>query len=193
MSGSDGIEDRPKLGVLGIGQPAVFHGCLSASRAPTSSRQSTRLWLVPELRASFLLRVTPGRICVHDRYHPRFGEGYRIHSDARPSRWWSWSSFSFCETSGPPPFPVSPYRFRSDRHVWSDVPLDYSIDNLSLLALAICTGFVVDDAIVVIENIARYLEAGDSPLEAAIEGSREIGFTVLSMSISLVAVFIPIL
>jgi multidrug efflux pump len=69
----------------------------------------------------------------------------------------------------------------------------YSIDNLSLMALAICTGFVVDDAIVVIENITRYLEAGDSPLEAAMKGSREIGFTVLSMSLSLIAVFIPLL
>jgi multidrug efflux pump len=71
--------------------------------------------------------------------------------------------------------------------------LHYSIDNLSLMALAICTGFVVDDAIVVIENITRYLEAGDSPIEAALKGSREIGFTVLSMSVSLIAVFIPIL
>jgi multidrug efflux pump len=69
----------------------------------------------------------------------------------------------------------------------------YSIDNLSLMALAICTGFVVDDAIVVIENITRYLEKGDSPLQAAMKGSREIGFTVLSMSTSLIAVFIPLL
>src|SRR5258705_7679773 len=71
--------------------------------------------------------------------------------------------------------------------------LHYSLDNLSLMALAICTGFVVDDAIVVIENISRYLEAGDSPLQAAMKGSREIGFTVLSMSVSLIAVFIPLL
>jgi multidrug efflux pump len=71
--------------------------------------------------------------------------------------------------------------------------LHYSIDNLSLMALAISTGFVVDDAIVVIENIARYLEAGDSAMEAAMKGSSEIGFTVLSMSVSLIAVFIPIL
>jgi multidrug efflux pump len=71
--------------------------------------------------------------------------------------------------------------------------LGYSIDNLSLMALTISTGFVVDDAIVVIENITRYLEAGMAPLEAALEGSKEIGFTVLSMSVSLVAVFIPIL
>jgi multidrug efflux pump len=71
--------------------------------------------------------------------------------------------------------------------------LDYSLDNLSLMALTISVGFVVDDAIVVLENITRYLEAGDSPMEAARKGSREIGFTVLSMSVSLVAVFIPIL
>src|SRR5580700_6070771 len=71
--------------------------------------------------------------------------------------------------------------------------LHYNLDNLSLMALAICTGFVVDDAIVVIENITRYLEAGDSPLQAAMKGSREIGFTVLSMSVSLIAVFIPLL
>src|ERR1700692_234508 len=71
--------------------------------------------------------------------------------------------------------------------------LKYNLDNLSLMALAICTGFVVDDAIVVIENITRYLEEGESPLNAAMKGSREIGFTVLSMSTSLIAVFIPLL
>jgi multidrug efflux pump len=69
----------------------------------------------------------------------------------------------------------------------------YSLDNLSLMALTISTGFVVDDAIVVLENITRYVEAGESRLAAALKGAREIGFTVLSMSISLVAVFIPIL
>ena len=69
----------------------------------------------------------------------------------------------------------------------------YSIDNLSLMALAIATGFVVDDAIVVIENISRHLEAGLAPMEAALLGAKEIGFTVVSISVSLVAVFIPIL
>jgi len=69
----------------------------------------------------------------------------------------------------------------------------YSVDNLSLMALTISTGFVVDDAIVVIENITRYLESGMRPMEAALKGASEIGFTVLSISISLVAVFIPIL
>ena len=71
--------------------------------------------------------------------------------------------------------------------------LGYTIDNLSLMALTISTGFVVDDAIVVIENITRYLEEGMKPYEAAMKGSKEIGFTVLSMSTSLIAVFIPIL
>ena len=70
---------------------------------------------------------------------------------------------------------------------------NYTLDNLSLMALTICTGFVVDDAIVVIENITRHIEAGMKPFEAAIKGASEIGFTVLSMSTSLVAVFIPIL
>ena len=69
----------------------------------------------------------------------------------------------------------------------------YSLDNLSLMSLAIATGFVVDDAIVVIENITRYLEKGLTPVDAALQGAKEIGFTVLSISISLVAVFIPIL
>jgi len=71
--------------------------------------------------------------------------------------------------------------------------LGYSLDNLSLMALAISTGFVVDDAIVVLENVTRYLEQGLSPLAATYRGAQEIGFTVLSMSTSLVAVFIPIL
>ncbi|MGH8023642.1 MAG: multidrug efflux RND transporter permease subunit [Limisphaerales bacterium] len=69
----------------------------------------------------------------------------------------------------------------------------YSLDNLSLMALVISTGFVVDDAIVVVENISRYIEQGMSPVESALKGAREVGFTVLSMSISLVAVFTPIL
>jgi len=71
--------------------------------------------------------------------------------------------------------------------------LGYSLDNLSLMALTISTGFVVDDAIVVMENIARYLEAGMAPHEAALKGAKEIGFTVLTMSTSLIAVFIPLL
>ncbi|MDB5611075.1 MAG: nodulation protein [Bradyrhizobium sp.] len=71
--------------------------------------------------------------------------------------------------------------------------MGYSLDNLSLMALTVATGFVVDDAIVVLENITRHIEDGLSPLEAALKGASEVGFTVLSMSISLIAVFLPIL
>jgi multidrug efflux pump len=71
--------------------------------------------------------------------------------------------------------------------------LNYSIDNLSLMALIIATGFVVDDSIVMIENIVRYLEEGKTPLEAALEGAGQIGFTILSLTVSLIAVLIPLL
>jgi len=71
--------------------------------------------------------------------------------------------------------------------------LGFSLDNLSLMALTIATGFVVDDAIVMIENIARFIEMGDSPLEAALKGSAQIGFTIISLTISLIAVLIPLL
>ena len=69
----------------------------------------------------------------------------------------------------------------------------YTLDNLSLMALTVATGFVVDDAIVVLENISRHIEAGMKPFQAALLGAKEVGFTVLSMSLSLIAVFIPIL
>ncbi|HTZ96686.1 MAG TPA: efflux RND transporter permease subunit [Terriglobales bacterium] len=71
--------------------------------------------------------------------------------------------------------------------------LGYSLDNLSLMALTISTGFVVDDAIVMIENISRYLEEGKSPMEAALEGAEQIGFTIVSLTVSLIAVLIPLL
>ncbi|MGH9435145.1 MAG: multidrug efflux RND transporter permease subunit [Terriglobia bacterium] len=71
--------------------------------------------------------------------------------------------------------------------------LGFSLDNLSLMALTISTGFVVDDAIVMIENISRFIEQGDSPLEAALKGSHQIGFTILSLTVSLIAVLIPLL
>ena len=71
--------------------------------------------------------------------------------------------------------------------------LGYSLDNLSLMGLTIAVGFVVDDAIVMIENIVRYLEQGERPFDAAIKGAGQIGFTILSITVSLVAVFIPLL
>jgi HAE1 family hydrophobic/amphiphilic exporter-1 len=71
--------------------------------------------------------------------------------------------------------------------------LGYSLDNLSLMSLTLCVGFVVDDAIVMLENIVRHMENGEPPMEAALNGSREIGFTIISMTLSLSAVFIPVL
>src|SRR3546814_5371703 len=71
--------------------------------------------------------------------------------------------------------------------------LGYSLDNLSLMALTLSVGFVVDDAIVMLENIMRHIDEGQSPFEAAVKGSREIGFTILSMTLSLASVFIPVL
>jgi len=71
--------------------------------------------------------------------------------------------------------------------------LGYSLDNLSLMALTISTGFVVDDAIVMVENISRYIEAGDPPMEAALKGAEQIGFTIVSLTVSLIAVLIPLL
>ena len=71
--------------------------------------------------------------------------------------------------------------------------MGYSLDNLSLMALTLCVGFVVDDAIVVLENIVRHMEMGEEPMQAALRGSREIGFTIVSMTLSLAAVFIPVL
>jgi multidrug efflux pump len=71
--------------------------------------------------------------------------------------------------------------------------LGYSLDNLSLMALTISTGFVVDDAIVMVENISRYLEEGDAPMQAALKGAEQIGFTIVSLTVSLIAVLIPLL
>src|SRR6202140_2189001 len=71
--------------------------------------------------------------------------------------------------------------------------LGYSLDNLSLMALTISTGFVVDDAIVMIENISRYIELGEKPMEAALKGAEQIGFTIVSLTVSLIAVLIPLL
>jgi len=72
-------------------------------------------------------------------------------------------------------------------------PFGYSLDNLSLMALTLCVGFVVDDAIVMLENITRHIEMGKTPMQATLDGSKEIGFTILSMTLSLAAVFIPLL
>ncbi len=117
------------------------------------------------------------RIDAGDRHHP--GHHRRVSSS--------------CAISAPPSFPASRCRSRFSALSAAMYLLGYSLDILSLMALTIATGFVVDDAIVVLENISRHLEAGMPRMQAALRGAREVGFTVLSISLSLIAVFIPIL
>jgi multidrug efflux pump len=187
----DSVEDRRNLGLLG-GKPSVL---LIISRQPGANMIETvdRITaLLPQLRASIspslhldvaVDRTTTIRASVHDVEVALIISIILV----------IFVVFAFL------------------RNVWATiipsvaVPLSligtfgvmylchYSLDNLSLMALTISTGFVVDDAIVVIENIARHIEGGMKPFEAAMKGASEIGFTVLSMSTSLVAVFIPIL
>jgi len=111
-----------------------------------------------------------------------------------PSRccWSSLSSSCSWATGARPSSPASRYRCRS----WArsrDVSRRVLLNNLSIMALTIAAGFVVDDAIVMIENIARYIEEGDDPFEAALKGSSQIAFTVVSLTVSLIAVLIPLL
>jgi hydrophobe/amphiphile efflux-1 (HAE1) family protein len=188
---TDSVEDRRNLGLSG-GKPAVL---LAIFRQPAANMIETvdRITaLLPQLRASVspslhldiaVDRTTTIRSSVHDVEVALIISIILV----------IFVVFAFL------------------RNVWATiipsvaVPLSligtfgvmylchYSLDNLSLMALTICTGFVVDDAIVVIENITRHIEAGMKPFAAAMKGASEIGFTVLSMSTSLVAVFIPIL
>jgi len=189
---SDGLLDVRNSGYVDYGKPAVFMGIIRQPGANIIETVQRIYALLPELRAS--IPPTISLEIVGDRTTT-------IRASVKEIQ------FTLVLTV----ILVVMVIFLFLRSIWATVipsiavPLSiigtfgvmyllgYSIDNLSLLALAISTGFVVDDAIVVIENIARYLEAGFSPMEAALQGSREIGFTVLSMSVSLVAVFIPIL
>ena len=127
-----------------------------------------------------------------NHHHPRLGQGRRVRARAcgRPRR------------DGDLPFPAQhscdphsePFGAAvAGRRACDHVRFNFSLDNLSLMALTVATGFVVDDAIVVIENIARYLEAGDTPYDAAVKGSAQIGFTIISLTVSLLAVLIPLL
>ena len=111
----------------------------------------------------------------------------------RGRRWsCSWCLFS-CATCAPPPIPSVAVPVSIIGSFGAMYLLGFSLNNLSLMALTISTGFVVDDAIVVLENVSRHLEQGKSRLQAAIQGAREVGFTVLSISLSLIAVFLPLL
>jgi multidrug efflux pump len=101
--------------------------------------------------------------------------------------------FVFLRSATATLIPAAPCRCRSSAPSGSCISMGFSINNLTLMALTIATGFVVDDAIVVIENIARYVEEGEDPMEAALKGSKQIAFTIISLTFSLVAVLIPLL
>ena len=148
--------------------------------------------LLPQLQASLPASV---KVADPDRPHhddSRVGAGRGVRADADR------------RAGGDGHLPVSAQPVGHDhserrgaavarRHVRRDVPARLQPDNLSLMALTISTGFVVDDAIVMIENISRFIEEGDAPLEAALKGAEQIGFTILSLTISLIAVLIPLL
>ena len=95
--------------------------------------------------------------------------------------------------SAPPPFPAWPLPFSLVGTFGVMYLCGFSLDNLSLMALTLCVGFVVDDAIVMLENIVRHIEQGEGVMQAALRGSQEIGFTIVAMTMSLCAVFIPVL
>ncbi len=107
--------------------------------------------------------------------------------------WWCWSSSVFLRTWRATAIPSVAVPLSLVGTFGVMYLLDYSLDNLSLMALTISTGFVVDDAIVVTENISRFVEMGDAPMDAALKGAKQIGFTIVSITVSLLAVFIPIL
>ena len=101
--------------------------------------------------------------------------------------------FLFLRTVRRPSFRHSPSRFHWSRPARRCTRFGFSINNMTLLALTLSVGFVVDDAIVMLENIVRHVEGGMRPFEAALKGAKEIGFTIISITFSLIAVFIPVL
>ncbi len=149
--------------------------------------------ILPQLRSSIASHGDAAGADGSDEYDSGFGEGCAVFAGA--DHWLGRNG----------DLPVSAVDCGDDYsfgrgaaldcgNVWGDgICWGYSLNNLSLMALTISTGFVVDDAIVMIENIARYLEQGDSPLEAALKGSEQIGFTIVSLTVSLIAVLIPLL
>ena len=148
--------------------------------------------LLPVLKSNLPVRRSSGCTDGPHHDHPGFRQGRRVRTDAHRG------------AGGHGHFSVLAQCFRHDHsqrcraalhrgHVRRDVSAGFSLNNLTLMALTISTGFVVDDAIVMIENIIRFIEEGDPPLEAALKGSEQIGFTIVSLTISLIAVLIPLL
>ena len=187
---SDGVEDVRNVG-LANGKPAVLMIIYRQPNANIIETVDAIKALMPELQASLPhdIDVHGGHRPHHD--HPRVAARHRAHA-ADPVVLVILVVFVFLRvraalipTVAVPVSLVGTFAFM--------YLLGFSLDNLSLMALTIATGFVVDDAIVVLENIIRHIETGMPRFEAALRGAREVGFTVLSMSLSLIAVFIPIL
>ena len=149
--------------------------------------------LLPQFRAIIPPSVTMQTL--YDRRHldSRLGERREIHAFPRRSLLVVMVIFLFLRNLSATVIPsiALPMSIVGTFAVMYE--LNYTIDNLSLMALTLSVGFVVDDAIVMLENIVRHMEMGEGVMEAALNGSREIGFTILSMTLSLAAVFIPVL
>ena len=148
--------------------------------------------LLPQLQAGLPAAVRVDHFHRPHRHHPRFGRRRSVFVDAhrRPG---GDGHFSFLRSIRATIIPSVAVPLSLIGTFGVMYLLGYSLNNLSLMALTISTGFVVDDAIVMIENISRYIEEGESPLQAALKGSEQIGFTILSLTISLIAVLIPLL
>ena len=189
---TDSVEDIRTAG-LANGKPAII---LIIFRQPGANIIETVdgvRALLPQLQAAIPPTIKLSVLIDATRTIRASVQGRGDHAPASRSPSSSSSSSSSCGASARRSSRASPCPISLVGTFGVMYLLGYSIDNLSLMALTIATGFVVDDAIVVIENITRHLEDGMTPMEAAFRGAREIGFTVVSISISLVAVFIPIL
>ncbi len=148
---------------------------------------------LPRLQAAVPAGVTLSVVERPDRDHPLVRARRAVHAGAGLSFSWCWSCCCSCARGAPRiiagvTLPLS--LVASFGVMWF---AGFSLDNLSLMALTIGTGFVVDDVIVMIENITRHIEDGETPMQAALHGAGEIGFTIVSLTLSLVAVFIPLL
>ena len=188
----DGVENTRTLGLFN-GERAIIVLIICQPSANVVETVDAIHALLPELQAELPADVDAAcRVRPH-HLDPRLAARGRIDPGGRRCCWWCWWSACSCAARGR----CWCRRWRP----WSPLLgtfgvmylLGYSLNNLTLMALTVATGFVVDDAIVVLENTSRHIEAGMTRMRAALLGAREVGFTVLSISLSLVAVFIPLL
>ena len=180
-------------------RPGSTAGAASCSRSSASPAPTRWRWRTPCTRWSSRLRPQlPALGAPRDAQRPLgldppLGDRRADHAAASRWCWWCIVIFLFLRNLSATLIPSLALPFSIVGTFAVMKPLGFSLDNLSLMALTLAVGFVVDDAIVMLENIVRHLEMGKRPMQAALDGAREIGFTILSMTISLVAVFIPVL